>query len=155
MLTPPTDRLHKFLAIAGVALFLIGVTYPIDKYHTAEIHRIVAFEKVQSFAFAYGRFAEKVNTQRDIYNSAIEKGLAREKFEPEAKRIREIEPDVKRLDSEVQNILVQSQKQVALMQHYYFIRNLWFFIGACCVLVGSFLAYLGFKQWLSQPKEER
>ena len=46
MISPPTDRLHKFLAIAGTALFILGVTIPVDEDDQAVRQFIEAKGKV-------------------------------------------------------------------------------------------------------------
>jgi len=155
MLTLPTDRLHKFLAIGGLALIVIGVTYPIQQYNEAELRRIDAFEKAQRVYFAYGRFAQKVNEGIAIYNRTVKERMSPEEARPFKDQILKKLPEMEELDREVADALVQLQKHVELMMHFYFMRNLWFTLGLCFVVSGIYLSYRGFRQWLSQPKKER
>ena len=63
MINPPTYRLHKFIAITGIALIIFSITIPIDKYNKAELARIEANENLNKSKFAYARFAEIVREE--------------------------------------------------------------------------------------------
>lgn len=155
MMTPPTDRLHKFLAIAGLVLITTGFTYAVSQYDKAELKRIDALEQTELFVQAYGRYAEKVNEQILLYNRMINEDLTKEKSKALIKDIFNKESDVISLNRAVQNSMVQSRKQIELMEHYYFMRNFWFVLGVACVLTGTALSFIGFRQWLAQPKLKR
>jgi hypothetical protein len=155
MIDPPTDRLHKFLAVGGLLLIGLGVTYPLHKYDEAELRRIDAFDRSQRFSQSYARFAAKVNEEIDLYNEAQASGadpraIQRAKQEILAKR-----PEVAALERETSAAQVDSTRNMQLMEHYHFMRNLWFGIGALLVLVGLGASGYGFKQWLKEPKRTR
>ena len=155
MLTPPTDRLHKFLAIAGVALVILGFTYPIQKFHEAEIQRIEAVARVRELHYSYGRYAEKVNEMIGIYNSAVSHGSDSEEMSKAIKRIIELNPDATNSGRETEEIIVESTKHFELAMHMETMRNIWFGVGLLCLIGGVTLSFIGFRQWLSQPQDQR
>ncbi len=161
MITPPTDRLHKFIAITGVTLILIGVTYPIEKYNESELARIDALEKMDETKFAQERFAQKVKEEKTIMSRTFDSnGLKKptvsvEQFRKEAQKFFEREPEVRKLEKEMNDALIQYKKYFELTKHYEFMKKLWFFIGALSYVVGIVLSITGFRQWLLQPKSSR
>ena len=161
MIAPPTDRLHKFIAIAGVALILIGVTYPIEKYNESELARINALEKMDETKFAQQRFAQKVKEEKAIMSRTFDSnGLKKpnvsvEQLRKAAQDFFEREPEARKLEKEMNDALIQYKKHSELTKHYESMKKLWFFIGALSFLIGTSLSIVGFRQWLSQPKSSR
>ena len=161
MINPPTDRLHKFIAITGIALIIFSITIPIDKYNEAELARIEANENLNKSKFAYARFAEIVREETSLFstyfdkNSKLKEGVDVEKFRNAAKDFFARAPEVRKLEREMNDSLIQSEKHLELMEHFVHIRNIWFLIGISASLLGLGLAYVGFKQWLKQPKSIR
>jgi hypothetical protein len=155
MIDPPTDRLHKFLAVGGLVLITLGVTYPLQKYDEAELHRIDAFDRTQRFGQAYTRYAEKVNEQIDLYNKVQGSDSDPRLIESAKKGILARQSEVAALERETSAAEADSSRNIQLMQHYYFMRNLWFCIGIFLVLVGTTASAFGFRQWLRQPKSTR
>ncbi|MCY1232862.1 hypothetical protein D9M72_453770 [compost metagenome] len=155
MLAPPTDRLHKFLAISGVALVLVGVVYPLQQYQIAEVQRTEAVARLQAAGFAYTRFANQMNRRSDLRDQIRDKGLTGDAAKGLLDQIRTMEPEIDKLDREIQGAIIETKKQMDLEQHYRFMSNLWFALGCCCILFGAWLGTVGFRQWIQQPKTER
>lgn len=154
MIDPPTDRLHKFLAVGGIALLIAGVTLPLERFNDAELRRIDAFEKAQQFRYAYSDFAEKVNEGIDAHNHWVKKPT------PEnAQRVKDVLRDneavIEQLDLATREAGVKLKKQVDLAVHYHFIRNIWFAIGAFSVIFGILTSWYGFSRWFREPKRSR
>ncbi len=154
MIEPPTDRLHKFIAVGGIALFITGVTLPLERFNEAELQRIDAVEKLQEFGYAYSDFAVKVNEGIAAHNQWI-----KEPTPENAQRVADVvkanEAIVEKLERASRDALIRSKKHVDLAVHYQFIRNIWFAIGAFCVIAGVLLSYYGFRRWLREPKRSR
>jgi hypothetical protein len=155
MLIPPTDRLHKFLAIAGLALFSLGVTVPLQKYQDAELQLIEARAKLRETQNAYNRYAAQVNAMIAIYGEAAEKGGGPETTSAAREKILKLDPDATKLGREVEDVLIQVVKQIELASHLENIKTIWFAIGLLFLFGGTAIAFVGFKQWLLQPKNAR
>lgn len=155
MLTPPTDRLHKFQAVAGVALVVFGLSIPMQRYEEAEVQRIEAWARAREMQFAYGHYATQVNSMVSIYNDAISRGLDKEELTKIRQKILAMNPEANSFGQEAERAIVESLKQSELAMHMESMRNLWFAIGAICVLGGAILGFFGFRQWLLQPRNER
>jgi hypothetical protein len=148
MIQPPTDKLYKFMAVAGIALVIFGITYPIDRYHDAELSRIDAIEKAQIYANSYEQYAAKVNEGIKLQNKILAEGLKGNEAEKIRKEIRSKIPDMDILNNEVQDAKANLDKNIALMEHYHFMRNLWFTLGTICIIGGCILCFVGFKEWI-------
>jgi hypothetical protein len=131
MLTPPTDRLHKFLAISGIALFIVGVTFSIDKYDQAVRQFIEAKHKVMELSKLQQKLS---NLLADGKPDAIEAA---------------------RISAEIESTSSVAEKALDIAHHATVIRSLWFTIGTFCVLVGLLLSVVGFRIWWSQPADQR
>lgn len=166
MISPPTDRLHKFLAIAGTALFILGVTIPLDRYDQSVRKFIEAKAKAVELGEAQLRFSKMLD--------AAQRGLDKEIAD--LKRLQQngsaaapdhavkltsgvdlakLETETARLEREIADLSGQAQKQIALAEHAYQIRAIWFALGSLCILGGLALAVLGFAMWWRQPENER
>jgi hypothetical protein len=158
MITPPTDRLHKFLAVGGLCLFLIGVIYPIEKYNQAEIERINTNTKLNEAKFSIERFEAKITELKNFRlrysdrDGNLKKNIPIEDF---ILATNEILKNIPEFQKEVDSSIVSYGKQIELNEHYEFIKKVWFTLGGLCIIIGGCLAYVGFKQWLSQPKSSR
>jgi hypothetical protein len=155
MLNPPTDRLHKFAAIAGLALLIVGITIPVQKYQEAEVQRIEAIAKMQEVRYAYERYASQVNQMIDMRNDAVTRGLKDSELEAVKGKIRALDPEAEKLGKETERVIVEMIKHTELAAHLGFVQNLWFAISFFGALGGSVLAFFGFRQWFRQPKNER
>jgi len=155
MLTPPTDRLHKFLAVAGVALVLLGLSLPIQRYQEAEVQRIEALARARELQYSYTHYAAQVNSMTEIYNNAVSRDLDKAQMAEVRKKILTMNPEANNLGKETEHAIVELFKQTELAMHMEFMRNLWFAIGIVCVLSGGCLGFVGFRQWLSQPRNKR
>lgn len=155
MLAPPTDRLHKFTAIAGVALLLIGITIPIQKYQEAEVQRIEALAKAQEVRYAYDRYAKQVNQMIALRNDAATRDLKNSDLADVKSKIGALNPEAEKLGKDTERVIVEMIKHAELAAHLEFMRNLWFALSFVSGLAGSSLAFFGFRQWLQQPKNER
>ncbi|HEY0662153.1 MAG TPA: hypothetical protein VGD21_12640 [Lysobacter sp.] len=120
MIEAPTGRLHKFLAVGGMALLIAGITIPLERLNDAKFRLIEAAEKAEEASYEYSNLA--------IIDS--------------------LDPTNERPDRTTRDALVKFEKQVDLMAHYQFMRNVWFSIGAFCIVAGILSSYYGFSRWL-------
>jgi hypothetical protein len=149
MLTPPTDRLHKFFAIGGLALVVLGVTYPLSKFDEAQRSLIDTQDKLTRADNAYSRFAELARVQ-------IARREATEKAPSgSSSSVMPTDPELIARDKATEEALAQAQRQARLTGHLLLMRNIWVGIGASCVVIGLWLAFVGFRQWIRQPHETR
>lgn len=155
IMSPPTDRLHKFLAITGMALVAASVSLPLQRYQDAELQRIDAEEKLQQAGYALERFGDSIKKQLPIANEAIKRLPSAEAAQPFIDRLNKLAVDTEKAALEAQGALIASQKQIALAQHYRFVKIVWFGIGAVSFLVGCWLIFVGIRQWIAVPKTER
>ena len=165
MISPPTDRLHKFLAIAGISLILFGVTWPLTKYSEAELEQINMAEKMDETKYAHDRFVqivkEATSSMDRFYKggscgvSGLKDDISKVEFRKAYKAFLEQEPEVRKLEKEMYGALIQYKKHSKLAEHYEHMKKVWFSIGALCVLIGMNLSFIGFRQWLAQPKSSR
>ena len=165
MISPPTDRLHKFLSIGGISLILIGVMYPLGKYNEVELQRINTIEKMDETKYAHDRFAQSVKEEHALMDRFYEGGplgvgklksdISKDDFRKAAKEFYAREPEVRKLEKEMYDALIQYKKNMELTKHYENMKKLWFSIGAISLFAGSILTFIGFRQWLSQPKSSR
>jgi hypothetical protein len=160
MLTPPTDRLHKFIAISGVALIIFGSTFSIENYSKAELMKIELQERIDETQYAHKRFAQKVKEEMaSVYRfkdgNGLKKGTNIDEFRKAVKAFKTQEPIVRKLEKEMNDSLIQARKYSLLVNHYQEVKKIWLLIGTACCLLGLILSYIGFKQWLAQPKSSR
>lgn len=155
MLAPPTDRLHKFLAIGGLVLLATGISIPIQKYQEAEVQRIEAMARVRENQYAYQHFADQVNRMIRIHNDAVSHNLQGADLAKAKAKGAALTPEAKVFGKETEKTIVEMTKQIELAVHLKFIQNLWFGVGFASATLGAIAAFFGFRQWLRQPKNER
>lgn len=155
MLAPPTDRLHKFLAIGGLALLAAGISIPIQKYQEAEVQRIEALTRLREVRYAYQHFAEHVNRMIGIHNDAVSHDLQGSDLAKAKGELAALAPEAKVLGKETEKTIVELTKQGELAVHLRFIQNIWFGVGFVSATLGAVATFFGFRQWLRQPKNER
>lgn len=155
MISPPTDRLHKFLAIAGTALFILGVTIPLDRYDQSKRQCIEATAKSQEIVQAQQRLSiwpDSLNNPQQ--NSSVVAPDHETKLASGVDHAR-LDIEKARLEREKGDLSVQQQKQIALAQHAERLYAIWLVLGCICILGGMVLAALGFAMWWRQPEGER
>jgi len=154
MIEPPTDRLHKFLAVGGIFLICTGITIPLDRFSDAKLQQIEASEKLKRFGYSYADYAKEVNKGIDAYNRWV-----KEPTQENERRAKEIiassEAATEQLDHATRDAMIESGKQVDLMTHYVYMKNVWLVIGALCIGLGFVSSYYGFSRWLREPKKTR
>lgn len=156
MLSPPTDRLHKFLAIAGIALFILGVTIPMDRYDQSVRQFIEAKSKVMELSRAQQRLSEwldavgKAAQQRGSTDRPLDSSSLAGVFDRSL-----LDSDPAKLEREIADLSVQAQKQLDLAAHAERIRVVWVALGAFCIFGGIALAAAGFAMWWRQPADQR
>lgn len=155
MIDVPTDRLHKFLAIGGLLLVVLGIFYPLQKYEEAELHRIEALSRLENFANSFLVFESKVSEFRPLYEAAIRDGADSHAAQELSRRLLEKQPALDALQREAAAAGTESRKNIHLMQHYYVMRNVWMAIGIVLMVLGVFSALRGFSIWLKQPQKNR
>jgi hypothetical protein len=154
--TPPTDRLHKFLAIGGIVAVLTGITTAIQKYEEAEVQRIEAIAKMNAIqipARAANDLLERmIKIQRDALHG---KKVTDKEYEKAKASFFALDPDAQKYLREMDQAIIEGQKQSQLAVHRERIRNLWFGLSFAAIALGVVAAWVGFRQWLRQPKEFR
>jgi hypothetical protein len=155
MLSPPTDRLHKFLAIAGVALFVLGVTIPLDRYDQSVRQFIEAKSKVMELSRAQLRLSEWLDSLGSVQQG--DRTVRRpDPNNPAAGVDRSrLDTDPATLEREIAELSVQAQKQLDLAEHAERIRAVWVVLGSFCIFGGIALAAFGFALWWRQPADQR
>jgi len=154
MLAPPTDRLHKFLAIAGIALFIVGVTVPLDRYDQA----VRQFIEAKAKTLEVGNVQLRLSEVLDAYHARskqLDAASSPEKSAAVASERAQFGTDVVKLQREIADLSVQARKQFDLAEHAERARTLWLVLGAFCVIGGLAIATLGFVMWWHQPPEQR
>jgi|MudIll2142460700_1097286.scaffolds.fasta_scaffold09585_2 hypothetical protein len=155
MISPPTDRLHKFLAIAGTALFFLGVTIPLDRYDQSVRQFIEAKGKVMELSQAQFRLSKWLDSLKNPpQNDSVTAPADISTPVSSVDRAR-IEKDSAGLEREIADLSVQTQKQIDLAQHLERIKTTWFVLGFMCILGGIVIATIGFIIWWRQPENER
>jgi hypothetical protein len=156
MISPPTDRLHKFLAIAGVALFTLGVTIPLDRYDQAVRQFIEAKSKVMELSQAQIRLSqwlEAVNNR--VQQSQADRRPPVSSKPGSANDMGRLAKDPLELEREIADLSIQARKQIDLAEHVDKIRRVWFGLGLFCIIGGLIRSTLGFAMWWRQPASER
>ncbi len=155
MISPPTDRLHKFLAIGGLALLLSVASVPLQKYQEAERQRIEAYAKAHEVQFTYQRYADQVNRMIRIRNDAVARGLNGAELEKAKEKVQAMDPEAEKLGREMEQVLVEMVRLAQLAVHLEWIKRVWMWLGFLGALLGVAMAYAGFRQWLRLPQHER
>lgn len=88
-ISPPTDRLQKFLVIGGLVLTAAGTTYPLQQYHEAELQPIDTLEKLQQSANSLGPFGERVDNQIFLLNEVAKSDFPQEQMRSFSKQFSE------------------------------------------------------------------
>ena len=154
MLAPPTDRLHKFLAIAGIVLFIVGVTVPLDRYDQA----VRQFIEAKAKTLEVGNVQLRLSKVLDAYHARqkqLEAESSANKNAAVASERAQFEADVVKLQREIADLSVQARKQFDLAEHAERARTLWLVLGAFCVVGGLAIATVGFVMWWRQPADLR
>lgn len=155
MISPPTDRLHKFLAIGGVALLIGSTTVPLQKYQDAEAQRIEALTRAQEVQFTYQRYANHVNRMIRLQNEAVSSGLDGPELDAAKAEVRALDPEAEKLGRETEKVIVELVKQSELAVHMGQMRNVWFGLAIVGAILGAWMSFVGFRQWISIPRHER
>jgi hypothetical protein len=155
MIAPPSDRLHKFLAIGGVALVLASVTVPVQKYQEAESQRIEAMAKARNVMFSGRRYADEVDRMERIQKDAISRGVTGKVLEDAKTQFFALNLEAEKVGRETEAAIVELGRQAELAVHLERMRNIWLALCALGVMLGVWLMFVGFKQWLQVPKHER
>ena len=161
MISPPTDRLHKFLAIAGTALFILGVTIPLDRYDQSVRQFIEAKAKFMELSEAQLRLSKWLETQTRAVEEQVRAAKAAQ-GDPQQQRAAadafdpaRVEAEAARFEREIADLSIQARKQGDLAEHADRVRALWLVLGCACILGGLALAAVGFAMWWRQPENER
>jgi len=151
MLSPPTDRLHKFLAIAGIALFIVGVTIPLDRYDQSVRQFIEAKSKAMELGRAQLRYSQMLDSEHKKATSLLaapgSTAAVADRVQPDA--------SFATIEREIADLSGQAQTQLELAEHAERIRAIWTWLGVTCVFGGAAMAALGFVIWCRQPANER
>ena len=155
MLSPPTDRLHKFLAIGGLALLVSSITVSLQKYEDAEIQRTETYAKLQEVQFTYSHYADHVNRMIGIRNEAISRGLKGQALAEAQEKVQALNPEAEKLGRETERVLVEMTRLVELTVQMQWMKKIWIGLGIFGSLIGIAMTYIGFRQWIRLPENER
>ncbi len=131
------------------------ITIAPQRYQEAELQRITAEEKLQQAGNALMRFGNSLERQLPLAREVIKAWSSAQTMQPALDRLNEIVAETEKLSRESEAAGIESRKQVSLMQHYLRMRNLWFGICVVGTMLGIWLSFVGFRQWIAQPKADR
>ena len=155
MITPPTDRLHKFLALGGLALMLSAGAVAIDKYNESKLQVIEASAAVERMTYAQQDFCRIVEDSVQIDKEAKAAGFSSWQAPGFRERFESKKPEVERLRKQMHDAFADSRGPVMKAAHAEQMRNLWFALAGGALVLGAVLSFLGFRNWLRQPENER
>jgi len=155
MISAPTDRLHKFLAVGGLALLLTSVTTAVQKYQEAEAQRIEAIAKGREVQFAAMRYSDHVNRMARIQSDALTRGLSGDAYDAAKNQFFALHPEAEILGREAEKLIVDLSKQAQLAVHMERMRDLWFGLASLGAVLGTWMTFVGLRQWLAVPRNER
>ena len=85
-----------------------GVTYPLGRYHDAEVQRIDALEKLQQAENAINRLGERLSSEITLLNNTVAKGVTPQQAQSFEDHIREAQPEMQKLTGEAQEATVSA-----------------------------------------------
>jgi hypothetical protein len=154
----PTDRLFKFLTLAGAALVTFGITVSLEKFNAAELQRIELRAKLSEQSQVYEDFAKNVNSM-DAVMRRIEKlrlaNASKADIEKEMDRFPRFQSESDKLYPNVQRVELEVKKHLDLAGHLETMRNWWFFICGVSTIAGLLMVRVGLREWLRQPLNKR
>jgi len=154
MLTPPSDRLYKFLAIGGVALIIACFTYSLQKYGEAEVARIEAAAKFNNLYSSLELAFMNLARVAPMHEEIVEKMKSGQPVSVPDEYVR-IMREIEKLTGEVAANRVEADRAISLAQHYTVIRNVWVVFGVLGALLGFALSFIGFRQWSRHERPAR
>jgi hypothetical protein len=155
MISTPTDRLHKFAAIGGLAIAFASGGAALQQYHQTSLQIAEAYEKVLRGVNAYNRFAEVARGGIESAEKLRDPSISAADEKRHRKALAVSQERIKVLDAEAQEAIVQMQKQMSIAQHYDRMQSIWFVIAGFSLISGLLLSWYGFRSWLRQPANER
>lgn len=147
MLSAPTDKLYKFWAIVGLALFVFGVHTTIDAFDKRGSAYVLAADKMDPANRAASKYFEEANKlfeQARIYNQDPNK----EGWEKFDKYRSEHWEELERLQTAAMLADDASQRDVRAAEHALLMSKIWLCLGICCITLGSVLTFIGFRNWV-------
>jgi Flp pilus assembly protein TadB len=155
MLDAPTDRLHKFAAIGGLALAIAGGGGALRQYNETGIQYAEYVGSALKIGEVYNRFAaqarEQIKRNERLKSKALSE-IEQETLQAETKRFKE---NVPIFDKEFEEAQAAAGKQRAITEHYYRMQAIWLVLAGASIVSGLFISYRGFKVWLAQPIDQR
>lgn len=177
MITPPTDNLYRFMAIAGLVLIGVSGFYAIwlhDKSGTQLISIEQDFRKykidAENHDYNFKLMEEKIKTSKEVENkiqdniseleqkaslTEYEKKLIEEhkQFLKERRehRTNQIET-LSRERVQLEKSLVDIKASTEMSAHYLSLNKLALIYGSIGTLVGIFISAFGFNRWLQHEK---
>ena len=128
----PTDNLYKFLALAGIALVLLGYVVPHDKAN--ELERRVAEIEAQKLVF----LAELKVLDKDTSRASKQKDVPAEELKDLGGRLLE----VKRKFAEIDGAELQANTAKAQMEREKPLFHIFTILGALFSVLGFVLWYV-------------
>lgn len=151
----PTDRLHKFTAIAGLAVILAAGAGVLGQYNEAGLQENEFAGKVLLMGVLYEEFAERSREQikrTERLHTANLSNEERKKLQAEDLAYREF---AQKSIQEFRAAEAAAKKQQFLVQHYHAMRRLWVAIAVAAFAFGLAASIWGFRHWLKQSHDER
>jgi len=127
---------------------------PLQKYQDAEAQRIEAVTRTREVQFAYERYAHHVNRMIKLQNDAVSRGLGGQDLNATTAKLRELDPEAQKLGQETEKVIVELVRQAELAVHLEKIRNVWFSLSIVGAILGVWMSFVGFRQWIRVPREE-
>ena len=151
MLSPPTDRLHKFLAIAGIALFIVGITVPLDRWDQA----VRQFIEAKAKALEVGQAQMRLSNWLDALKTRLDQAAGATADSVTQAELARLPAEAEKFEREIADLSVQARKQLDLAEHAERARTVWMVLGTLCLLGGAGLATAGFAMWWREPPDMR
>lgn len=145
MLTIPTDSLNKFLAIGSIISMVLLFDICLKNYEKAELAYISAYVKAEEFRTRYREYSSYVNRGIKIHNDAIRSNKILSNSERQ-----EILAEMNKassLDKEMEKISLESLELAQKGVLYQRLKYIWIFITVTVLILCSFTAFIGFRNW--------
>lgn len=147
----PTDKLYKFISIAGVALVIYGVTLPWQHYDKAERQRIEFLEVAEKSL----RLMEDHMSTMDKQVRLLEKlsNLEKDERDPDDhKKIIDLDIEIENSRNMYNEQAIIARKNQRLYSHDSTMHNIWSWLSIISVIIGFVMAFIGFKIWHRNDK---
>lgn len=151
----PTDRLHKFAAIAGLAVALAAGDGLLAQYRETVLQENEFAGKVLSMGATYEEFAGRSREQIERTERLSSPSLTaaeRQKLDVESNEYREY---ARKNEQEFRAAEAAAKKQQFLVQHHHQMQRIWLAVAIAALVLGLTASAWGFGHWFRQSRDER